>query len=224
MEEILACEDISCSRADWKGGCPSRVEHLSVSISPHSLTGVVGEDGCGKGLFLNMLGLLEPPDNGRIRYGRDLVSEMPIDDLRRLRNESFGFVFEHPCLLPAFSVAENVAMPLFRFCHEDAAGARDRMMETLDFCGISDVGCELAGNLPYELQPLAALARALVHRPRILVAISPRYESLLLPIVTKAIQQSGLTVLWAGQVPTLERHAHRILQLREGRLVKDLIL
>ena len=224
MEEILACEDLSCSRADWKGGCPSSVDRLSVSISPASLTGVVGEDGCGKGLFLNMLGLLEPPDSGAIRYQQRSVGDLSDEEVRRLRNESFGFVFEHPCLLPAFSVAENVAMPLFRFCHADAAGARDRMLETLEFCGISEVGCELAGNLPVELQPLAALARALIHRPRVLVAISPRYEELLLPIVNRAIHQTGLTVLWAGQVRSLERYAHRILHLHEGLLVEDVLL
>jgi putative ABC transport system ATP-binding protein len=221
MKPILSCENLSCRRDQWNEAGPARIASISAGFEPGTFSGFCGPDGCGKGLLLNVLGLLEPHDSGTITVdGRDLAA-LGHEEARQLRNENFGFLFNHPCLLPSFSVAENVAMPLFRICGGDAQAARLRTLEVLDFCGMADLECTLTGRLNLAMQRRAALARALVHSPRILIAISPRESQDLLDIAWRAAADFGICVLWAGEEKEITGRANRILHLREGSIVSD---
>jgi ABC-type lipoprotein export system ATPase subunit len=180
-----------------------------------------GPDTTGRDLLLNNLGLLEPVDSGTIVLDGQIVANIPEDDLRRFRNESLGYLFQNPCLLPSFSVAENVAMPLFRICGTDAAVARQRTFEVLDFCGIAHLEHQLAGRLVPSEQRRAALARALVHRPKILVAMSLRGSDDLFDLALRAATELGLCVLWAREDGALGPTAQRVLQVRDGRIASD---
>ena len=223
MLPALTCESLTCRRPNWNEDTPSQVCGISATFGPGTLTGFHGPDGCGKGLLLNILGLLEPPDSGHIRIQEHAALGLPEDEARQLRNEAFGFLFDHPCLLPSFSVAENVAMPLFRICGGDAQAARLRTMEVLDFCGIAPHECTLVGRLEPADQRRACLARALVHRPGILLAISPRGAAELLPLLHLAARQTGLCVLWAGERDELIPHADRLIEMRDGHITSDLL-
>lgn len=218
----LTCESLSCHRPQWNRGGPSRVNAISAQFAAGTVTGFCGPDGCGKGLLLNILGLLEPADSGLIRVLGHAVPGLPGEEARQLRNETFGFLFDSPCLLPSFSLAENVAMPLFRICGGDARDARCRTMEVLDYCGIADQECTLAGRLDDDARQRAALARALVHSPSILIAISPRFGTTLLPLVRHAAKQTGLCVLWAGEKDELLPHADHVLEMHAGRFAETL--
>lgn len=217
----LRCDSLSCMRDQWNELAPSQVEDVSASFAAGEFCGFCGPDGSGKGLLLNLLGLLEPPDSGTIAVNGILAGSLAAEEAQQLRNETFGFIFNHPCLLPSFSVAENVAMPLFRICGGDAREARDRTIEVLEFCGIASLETTLAGRLDSEDRTRVALARALVHQPGILVAISPRENDTLLALGRRAADERGLCVLWAGPEEGLARHAHRILHLDRGRIARD---
>jgi ABC-type lipoprotein export system ATPase subunit len=221
MTPALRCESLNCRRDQWNELAPSRVEDVTASFAAGEFCGFCGPDGSGKGLLLNLLGLLERPDSGTIAVNGILTGGLSVEETRQLRNETFGFLFNHPCLLPSFSVAENVAMPLFRICGGDARQARDRTTEVLEFCGISELETVLAGRLDADQRTRVALARALVHEPGILVAISPRENDDLLALGRRAAQERGLCVLWAGAGEPLNRHAHRVLHLEGGRLALD---
>ena len=221
MLPALSCESLICRRPNWNEGGASQVCGITAAFASGTLTGFHGPDGCGKGLLLNILGLLEKPDSGLIRIQEHAALGRPDDEARKFRNEAFGFLFDHPCLLPAFSVAENVAMPLFRICGGDAQAARLRTMEVLDFCGIAAHEGTLVGRLDLADQHLACLARALVHRPGILIAISPRGAGGLLPLLRLAAQQTGLCILWAGEREELAPHADRLIAMRDGLITKD---
>ena len=221
MTPALRCEALNCRRDQWNELAPSRVEEITACFAAGEFCGFCGPDGSGKGLLLNLLGLLERPDSGTIAVNGILAGELSAEDVQQLRNETFGFLFNHPCLLPSFSVAENVAMPLFRICGGEARQARDRTVEVLEFCGITALETTLAGRLDPAERTLVALARALVHEPRILVAISPRENDGLLALARRAAEECGLCVLWAGTEEPLTRHAHRVLHLDGGRLARD---
>jgi len=221
MNIALACDELICRRDDWNGEGAVRIEGVTAEFACGEFCAVMGPDGCGKGLFLNVLGLLEAPDSGSVRVGPFLVSGEAGEDVRECRNETFGFLFDHPCLLPSFTVAENVAMPLFRICGGDAKSARERTMEVLGFCGIESLECAMTGRLDAAERGLVALARALVHAPDILVAISPPTDLELLALARRAAGELGLCVIWAGPRPELASFAHRILQMREGRIIED---
>jgi len=221
MEPALACHTLHCRREHWNDAGLSAIENISEAFAAGSFCGFTGPNGCGKGLLLNVLGLLEPADSGEIHLSGQRLSSLEDEELRRVRNETFGFLFNSSCLLPSFSIAENVAMPLFRICGGDARAARQRTLEVLDFCGINSLETAMAGRLSPEARRRTALARALVHRPRILIAISPGETDDILHLARCAAKELGVCVLWAGERELLSRYADRLLEMQGGRIVAD---
>jgi ABC-type ATPase involved in cell division len=110
-------------------------------------------------------------------------------------------------------------MPLFRICGGGAAEARERTREVLEFVGIGDFETVRTGQLDPVLRWRTAFARALVHDPRILIAISPPDPDLL-PLAKMAAIKYRLTVLWAGDRTACAPHADRIMELDNGRAVE----
>ncbi|MBV8140989.1 MAG: ATP-binding cassette domain-containing protein, partial [Verrucomicrobia bacterium] len=117
-----------------------------------------------------VLGLLLPPDSGEVIVDGCPISDLGIDDLGEIRNRKFGFLFSAPFLLPSFTVLENVAMPLFKIAQVEASEASVITEEILEIVGVSGIATSLAGQLDELDERLAALARALIHHPRVLIA------------------------------------------------------
>jgi len=216
MTSGITCEALSCQRPADEPFGPRAVRGFTGSFAPGEFVGFCGPDGCGKGLLLNLIGLIEVPDSGRLTlFGHDAGGLSPAD-AAAFRNEVCGFLFTHPYLLPSFTVAENLAMPLFRICGSDARSARARTLAALEFVGLAGAETCLAGKLGPELRWRAAFARALVHEPDVLIAVSPPANGLL-PLARLAADLSGLTVLWSGARGDLEPFADRIIEMRDGR-------
>lgn len=216
----LRCSELSCRRAEWTYG-PSQVDHLSLEFREAALHFFCGCPGSGKTLLLHLLGLLEEPDSGSIEIFGQSAADLDVETRCEFRNSVFGYLFMAPCLLPTFSAAENIAMPLFRFAQADADSARDRVSEVLDRFGIEDIAGELSGNLTPQEQHLVALARAIVLRPRILVAISPGESEFLFPHVRKIVSDFGITCLWSDHLDALSAQSDRTLILHHGRVLED---
>ena len=145
-----------------------------------------------------MLGFLESADSGKIWVDGQDVTNLAEEELRRFRDRAFGFLFQNPYLLPSFSVAQNVAIPLFRIRRSNAIAARERTIQVLDFCGIADLENQRAGSLVLSAQRRVAFARALVHDPRVLVSLSPHAGDDLFELAFRAAEELKLCVLWAG--------------------------
>ncbi len=205
---------------EWTHG-PSRVDALTAEFAEATLINITGPAGSGKTLLLHLLGLLERPDAGSIEVFGQEVSFPPEDVRREIRNAVFGFLFADPCLLPAFSVAENVAIPLFRFSSSDSAAARMRVTEVLNQLGIEHLAGELAADLSLVDQYLVALARALVHRPRILIVVAPGESLRLLPAVQAATRVHGITCLWSDNTGALDGQCDREILLSNGRVAGE---
>ncbi len=162
------------------------------------------------GSLLNILGMIERPTSGRLSVLGEDVLAMKEDAAWQLRDRAFGYLFTHPHLLPTFTVAENVAMPFFRICGKREDLARERTSEVLMFTGIRHLCGTLVGNLDETTCWLVALARAIVHRPPLLVAISPP-SSDLLPLARTLADKEGMAILWNGQRSHLLPIADRII-------------
>ncbi len=214
--DAVECLNVSCSKAGWNGAGTGVVRDCSLRIRPGEFVGFCGPDGCGKGLLLNVLGLLERPDAGRLIITGEDTGALGDAELAAFRNATCGFLFGHPYLLPAFTVAENVAMPLFRIRGGDAGSAQERTLAVLQFTGLDLEGDELARGLDAADRWRAAMARALVHEPELLIAISPPAEEVLLPLARRAADLLGVTVLWAGGREALRPFADRIVEMRDG--------
>jgi putative ABC transport system ATP-binding protein len=215
---ILSCQDLCCERRNWNESNQASIREVTLSFSSGTFYEFSGPDHPGRDLLMNNLALLEPLDSGTIWLNGRNIQGISDHDLRRLRNETFGFVFEHPCLLPSFSVAENVAMPLFRICGADADAACERTYDVLQFCGIPELQNQLASRLESAAQHRAALARALVHGPRILVGICPTAASELHALAWRAAGELGLCVLWARQDGSASGKGQQAIEVRDGQV------
>ncbi len=215
----LRCSRLHCDRPDWTHG-PSRFVDISLSLQEGMLHGILGAPGSGKTLLLHTLSLLEAPDSGSIElFGNPVPRD---EDVRAaMRNTAFGYVFANPCLLPRLSVAENIAMPLFRIASVDEYQASARVSELLAVFGLGDIGNLDAESLPPEIQHQVALARALVHRPRILALVDPARPVAILPLVRLAVESFGVTCLWSFNDSGLSGMFDRELTLESGRIASE---
>jgi putative ABC transport system ATP-binding protein len=145
---------------------------FTYDFRPGSFYHLSGPEFGGKHLLLQILGLLCPPESGEIVVDGARVTELEIDDLGEIRNRKYGYLFSSPLLLPAFTVLENVAMPLFKVAQVDTSEAKVITEEILEIVGVSRIATSPVGQLDGLNGMLAALARALVHHPSVLLAES----------------------------------------------------
>jgi ABC-type lipoprotein export system ATPase subunit len=159
-----------CGESASQDGFSDRIRDFSYQFLPGSFYHLSGLESGGKRLLLQMLGLLLAPTSGDIIVDGSLVTDLDIDDLAEIRNRKYGFLFSSSLLLPAFTVLENVAMPLFKITQVDASEAKFITDEILEIVGISGIAGTSVSTLDVIHEMLTALARALVHHPRILIA------------------------------------------------------
>jgi len=163
-DDFLRASAVSCQRL-LGGDAPAQVRDVSLAIQPGTLTVLCG--GADGNLMLRLLGLLEAPDSGEVIFHG--AATRALDDAARveMRNRHFGFMFTEPFLLESLSVAENVAMPLFKLSGTSVEEARAHTERLLAFVGLRDSAG--AGGLSLLDQQKVALARALANRPEIIM-------------------------------------------------------
>lgn len=214
----LRCRDLQCVRPLWREGA-SRVRGVSAEFAAGHFHAICGSEGCGKNLLLHLLGLLEQPDAGEIWIEGDQASALPAAARDALRLRRFGFLFPACGLLPSLSVLENIAFPVLKAGGTSEAEQADRTLAALRFCGLEAEAEKPVGTLAPARQAAAAFARAIIHRPLLLVAESPAAEETLVPLARRAVDETGLTVIWGARVggPAAE-NADRVLHMSDGRL------
>ncbi len=145
---------------------------VSLSIGKGEIVSIVGPSGAGKTTLLQILGTLDRPDSGSVRYDGTDVLRLGSRELSRFRNRHIGFVFQFHQLLPEFSTVENVALPAM-IGGMRQSDASKRALELLGFLGLAD----RADNKPSQLsggeRQRAAVARALINNPSVILADEP---------------------------------------------------
>ena len=193
---------------------------------------IVGPSGSGKSTLLHLMGLLDRPTEGSVLFEGEDAFAQPKRWRDRMRNEAVGFVFQFYYLMPDLTVLENTLLPamihtpLIRWPLAKAAH-RVRAMEVLTELGLA----ERIHHLPRELsggeRQRAALARALVHEPRVLLADEPtgNLDSAtgeeILRVLKHLHRDHGLTIVMVTHDERLAAKADRIVRLRDGRLVQS---
>ena len=145
---------------------------VSLTIDKGEIVSIVGKSGAGKTTLLQIMGTLDSPDSGVVKYDGVEVLKMRSRELSHFRNRNIGFVFQFHQLLPEFTTVENVAIPAMIGGTKQQEAMR-RAMELLDFMGLS----ERAENKPSQLsggeRQRAAVARALINKPAVILADEP---------------------------------------------------
>ncbi len=153
-------------------GQTTALERADVEVWPGRIIAVTGRSGSGKSSLLYCLAGVLRPDSGSVTYRGEEMTLLDDDGLTELRRSEFGFVFQFGELVPELTIAENVALPL-RLNGDRGKPVRRRVDELLEELGVA----ALAGKRPAEVSggeaQRAAVARALVHRPRVVFADEP---------------------------------------------------
>lgn len=203
------------------------VDGVTLAIREGEFVALLGSSGSGKSTLLNLFAGLDRPTAGAIlAFGRDLA-QMDGRDLARHRSQTVGMVFQAFNLLPRMTLEENVELPL-RLAEVDRRERSGRVREALKRVGLAG----RLGHRPSEMsggeQQRAALARALVNRPRILLGDEPtgnldsRTGEEILDLIREFNQSLGMTVvLVTHERPIADRYARRSLHLEDGKLASD---
>jgi ABC-type lipoprotein export system ATPase subunit len=197
------------------------LDSVDFEVGAGELVSLVGRSGSGTSTLLHLAGGLDRPDKGRVLLdGKDL-GELSIGERARLRRRSIGFVFQFFHLIPTLTVRENVELPLLL----DGARRNGRPSELLERVGLSHrvdhLPTELSGG---ELQR-AAIARALVAKPSLILADEPTGNldstngEAVLALLTEEVRESGVALLMVTHDAEAARRAGRCQTLHDGQLV-----
>ncbi|MEE2898127.1 MAG: ABC transporter ATP-binding protein [Gemmatimonadota bacterium] len=203
------------------------VRGVDLNIAVGEFVAVMGPSGSGKSTFMNMIGCLDTPTDGRYWLSGQLVSELSDDQLARVRNQKIGFVFQTFNLLPRATALHNVELPLI-YAGMRGKERRARAAEKLELIGLGDRMDHKPPELSGGQRQRVAVARALVNEPDLLLADEPTGN---LDSVTSTDMMRQLTELNAnGQTIVLVTHEHDIAEyakrqvhLKDGLIEQDFL-
>ena len=199
---------------------------VSMSVFPGEVVGLLGPSGSGKTTLLNVVGCITEPSSGWVRLDGEVVYDAHWlrRDLRRLRLEKVGFIFQTHNLLPFLTSTENV-MEVLELAGARAADARAEAVELLDYLGVSHRRNAMPSQLSGGEAQRVAIARALANRPKIILADEPtaaldsERAGKVMDLLRKVASDRRAAVLCVTHDDKIFSRFDRIFRLRDGRLV-----
>ena len=207
----------------FDGGLVKALRGVSLDVAAGESVAIMGPTGCGKSTLLSIVGLLDAPDSGAVFLDGCPAAEFePAEDFRATR---VGFVFQFHHLLPHLSVLENVELPLAG--RAGRAAARTRATEALALVGLEHRARTLAARVSGGERQLAALARALVGTPDLILADEPTGSvdsetgARILAILEGWNARTSGTLLVVSHDPAVAARCRRLVKMRDGAVVDD---
>lgn len=196
---------------------------VSLDVAEGEIVAITGLSGAGKSTLLHILGGLDEATSGEVEVVGERLDRMKAADLARFRNRNVGFVFQFHHLLPEFTAAENVAMPLLI----RGEGLRESLAEAgkyLAMVGLSERSEHRPAELSGGEQQRVAVARALIPQPRLVLADEPsgnldsRTGDLLHDLLWGLSREEGRTFIIVTHNPSLAERADRVVELQDGKV------
>jgi putative ABC transport system ATP-binding protein len=202
------------------------LDRASLRVQAGEFLAIAGPSGSGKSTLLNLIGCLDRPSGGRIVIEGVDVAELSPERTAALRREKIGFVFQTFNLIPVFTASENVEYPLL-LQRVGSSERRRRVAEALDSVGLSARAGQRPDLLSGGERQRVAVARAVVHRPALVLADEPtanldtRNATQLIGLMHDLNRSLGLTFIFSTHDQRLLEHTPRIVRLCDGQVVAD---
>jgi putative ABC transport system ATP-binding protein len=201
------------------------LREISMAVAPREIVGLVGPSGSGKSTLLNVVACILEPSSGRMRLDGDLVydNRWLKGDLRKLRLDKIGFIFQFHNLLPFLNTTENVAMVL-ELAGSTSAAARTRAIELLDYLGVGNRKNAMPATVSGGEAQRVAIARAMANRPRIILADEPtaaldsERAGVVMDLMSRVAAEQHAAIIVVSHDEKIFNRFHRIFHLRDGHL------
>jgi putative ABC transport system ATP-binding protein len=202
------------------------LDHISLRIAPGEFLAISGPSGSGKSTLLNLIGCIDKPSEGSIHVDGVDTSTLKPASMSALRRERIGFVFQTFNLIPVFTAEENVEFPLL-IQGVEARERRKRVGEALESVGLSARAHSRPDLLSGGERQRVAVARAIVHRPALVLADEPtanldtKNATQLIGLMRDLNLRLGLTFIFSTHDARLLEHTPRIVRLCDGQIESD---
>jgi lipoprotein-releasing system ATP-binding protein len=199
---------------------------ISLNVEAGEIIAIVGASGAGKSTLLHILGTLDRPTSGTVKYGGVDVFRLPEVERAHFRNHSIGFVFQFHHLLPEFSALENVAMPAL-IAGNPLGRVRSRALQLLEEVGLGARADERPTKLSGGEQQRVAVARALMNSPRVVLADEPsgnldsENANILHDLLWDFSTKQGQTFVVVTHNESLAKRASRVIRMADGMVTVE---
>ena len=198
-------------------------EAINFQVKRQEMLAIVGQSGAGKSTLLHILGALDTASAGEVYFGTTLLRSLTPVEAADFRNREIGYVWQFHYLLPEFTAAENVALPLLAR-GKSKKEALQEAVHWLDEVGLADRSTHRAGELSGGEQQRVSIARALITKPKLLLADEPTGDldnqtaEALFSLIERLHASYGLTSILVTHNMPLARRCERVLRLAHGRV------
>ncbi len=196
------------------------LKNINIEVKPAEFVAIMGRSGSGKSTLLHVLGLLDMPTSGEFYIENKNVLKLSAEERARFRLEQLGYVFQEYSLIGEMTILENVYLPAL--CLAPGNGYRKRAVEMLETVGLG----KRLNHYPSEVsggeQQRAAIARALINKPKILFADEPTASldaasaRVILGLFQRLNRELGQTIVMVTHEPEDEKHVDRVIWLKDG--------
>jgi len=196
---------------------------IDIEIKKGEFVAIIGASGSGKSSILYIMGLLDRPTEGEVFFEEERIDFSEEEKISKIRNQKIGFVFQFHYLLPEFSLLENVMIPAIRLGMRREE-ARERAYELLKRLGLAGKENRKIYQISGGEMQRVAIARALINKPLVILADEPTgnldsKNTQAVMDIFKDINSEGTTIVMVTHELELARQAHRIVEMKDGRIL-----
>lgn len=203
---------------------------VSLQVEKGELIAIIGPSGCGKSTMMNLLGLLDAPDEGKFFFDGKEVAALSDTERAQARNQEIGFVFQSFNLMPRMSALRNVEMPLVYSASYDKAFTKETALQkarrALERVGLGERVDHAPNELSGGQRQRVAIARAIVNSPTVVLADEPTgnldsKSGKEIMALFHELHREGVTLILVTHDPAIAASADRRIHMLDGRIVKD---
>lgn len=201
---------------------------LNLAFEENSFNSIIGASGSGKSTLLNIIGTLDKPTSGRVFIDGNRTDTLNKEELAVLRNKTIGFIFQFHYLLPEFTARENVLIPYKIGNFKVPKEVTDWADELLDLVGLTKVKNNLATNMSGGQQQRTAIARALINKPKLILADEPTGNldsdatKTIYSILRDINEKYKTTFVVITHDQRIAEQADRIVEIKDGKINLDI--